>query len=167
MRDMGDVSADVWAEELRRTGRVVFPLRRRWALQALVPLLPVAVMVVLGPLLAGAPPPDVVDVLFVVAAYAVLLGLPVYQLLTQRPAVVVDLEGIRYGRRRFLPWDAVGGLGVVIGLPLGRTFLVIRRDRSGKNIRLSQRNVRDLPEFRRWLETVLTDQRRTPTSHNG
>ncbi|MFC6161672.1 hypothetical protein [Kribbella jiaozuonensis] len=126
MRDVGDVSAEVWDEELRRTGRVVFPLRRRSALQALLPLLAVAVLVVLGPLLAGAPPPDV-DVLFVVAAYAVLIGPPVYQLVTQRPAVV-DLDGI---------------------------------------LRLSQRNVRDLPEFRGWLGTVLADQRRTPTSHSS
>ncbi|MFD3403651.1 hypothetical protein ACFWUU_23410 [Kribbella sp. NPDC058693] len=113
--------------ELRRAGRVVFPLRRRWAFQALLALLPVAVLAVLGPLLAGAPPPDFVDVLFVVAAYAVLIGPPVYQLVTQRPAVV-DLDGI---------------------------------------LRLSQRNVRDLPEFRGWLGTVLADQRCTPTSHNS
>ncbi|WP_427889408.1 hypothetical protein ACQHIV_39310 [Kribbella sp. GL6] len=157
MRDMGDATADVWAAELRRTGRVVFPLRRRWTL-LLVPLQILPPLLILGLLLRAAPPPGVVDVLVVAAVYAVLIGIRLYQLIVQRPAVVVDRDGIRYGRRKFLPWSAIGGLGVVIGPPLGRSFLVIRRDLTSKNVRLYQQNIRDLPEFRRWLGALLMER---------
>ncbi|WP_344192832.1 hypothetical protein [Kribbella karoonensis] len=155
---MGERPAAAWTDELRRTGRVVFPLRRRWMLPLFLSQVLAVVLAVLLPLLDGAPSPGVVGALVFAAVYAVLIGIGVFRLVAQRPAVVVDHDGIRYGRRKFLPWSAIGGLGIVIGAPLERTFLVIRRDLSRKNLRLSQRNVRDLQEFRQWLGAVLVER---------
>ncbi|HZX02648.1 hypothetical protein, partial [Kribbella sp.] len=125
MRDMGDASADEWDAEVRRTGRVVFPLRRRWVLQLLpLQLLP-PVLVLLVPLLAGAPAPEAVVAFPVLLVYAAVIATLSYQLVARRPAVVVGRDGIRSGRKGFLAWSAVGGFGIVTGIPLERSFLVL------------------------------------------
>ncbi|MGZ0151504.1 hypothetical protein ACXJJ3_30925 [Kribbella sp. WER1] len=159
MRDLGDASAEVWDAEWRRSGRVVFPLRRRSTLlMFLFQILP-AVVVLGSLLLGGAPAPGLVDALFLAPVCALVIGIVIYRLVARRPVVVVDRDGIRHGRRRFLPWSAISGLGVVSGPPFDQTFLVIRQDLSTKNIRLRQQNIRNLPQFRHWLGTLLVEHR--------
>ncbi|MFD7155827.1 hypothetical protein ACFV9C_14565 [Kribbella sp. NPDC059898] len=156
MRDMGDASADVWDAELRRTGRVVFPLRRRVTLVTYPLLVLVLALQPLYLLLDGVQP-DLVGNLIWAALFAGFIGTGLYRFIAQRPVVVVDQEGVRYGRRKYLPWGAVRGIGIVSGLPGGRSLLVHPWDMSAKSLRLFQQNVRDMPAFRHWLETVLAE----------
>jgi len=161
MAVMGDASAEVWAEELRRTGRVVFPVRRLpvvarfafFSLPFLSSLLSAAdrweqggtarVMSFIG-----------------VAGFLMLVGVYLWQFLSGRPALTVDQEGIRLGRRIFMPWTEVG----TIGLPTGPTFLqsipILPNDVWAKELRIPQENVRDVVALAHWLEEVLREQRR-------
>ena len=94
--------------------------------------------------------------------YVVAVGFSVWQLVTQRPAVRVDHAGIRRGRRKFMPWTEVGAIGIAAGPVWGRSLPIIAKDAWAKDLRLDQKNIRDLPAFRRWLETLL-DERRRPS----
>ncbi|WP_432880762.1 hypothetical protein ACQPYH_35920 [Kribbella sp. CA-245084] len=156
MRDMGDASAEVWDEELRRTGRVVFPLRRRATLVAYPVVVLGLVLSALNLLLHGVQRDAVGDLLWA-ALFAGFIGSGAYRFVAQRPSVVVDREGIRYGRRKYLPWSAVRGIGIVAGIPGSRSLLVHPWDTSAKSVRLNQQNVRDMPAFQQWLATVLAD----------
>jgi hypothetical protein len=163
MAVMGEAPPEVWAEEFRRAGRVVFPIRRRtvvWGLaQALVPPVLFAFFWFPGALEAGGA--RRVSVLVLVVAYVIALGISVWQLVTQRPTVTVDLQGIRRGRRRLMPWTEVGAIGIATGPLWARSLPIIAKDAWAKDLRLSQQNVRDLPAFRRWLETLLDEHRRS------
>ncbi|MEU4287995.1 hypothetical protein AB0E63_07220 [Kribbella sp. NPDC026596] len=166
MTVMGEAPPAVWADEFRRTGRVVFPLRRRtvlWGLaQGLPPLVLMSVFWVPDALEAGGAERVSVQVLGV--AYVMALGFGAWQLVTQRPAVTVDRAGIRRGRRKFVPWTEIGAIGIATGPVWARSLPIIAKDPWGKDLRLHQQNVRDMPALRRWLETLLEEHRRASNS---
>lgn len=95
------------------------------------------------------------------------VGFFVWQLVTQRPAVTVDREGIRRGRRKFMPWTEIGAIGLATGPVWGRTLPIIPKDVWAKDLTLHQQNIRDLPAFRRWLETLLEEHRQSSSSRNA
>lgn len=159
MAVMGERLPEAWMVELHRNGRVEFPLRR-WALLQLpvVPLL----LVTLGP--AGRIP-DMLDsgwrfvgYLMIVAYVGVAVAI-IWQLVTQRPVVIVDRTGIRHGRRRFIAWSEIESIGPLSGSKLAWQFPVMPKDVWAKNLVLSRHQVNDLPAFRTWLEELLAEHR--------
>jgi hypothetical protein len=160
MAVMGDATAEVWAEELRRTGRVVFPQRPRAMAFRLVLFVLPCVMAVdafanmreeggFGRILA----------FLVVASVVAGLGFIVWQAITWRPVMIVDRQGIRRGRRLML-WTDIGSIGIPHGPGFVQTLPIIPADVWAKDLTLSQENVRDVLAFAHWLEEVLKEQRR-------
>src|SRR5215216_3119922 len=113
---MGEESPEVWAEELRRAGRVLFPVRRK---RLAIHRGGVAVLMGVNPAMSSTDwtdggGPRLVLRLVCVVLLLVLIGYSSWQFVTQRPTVIVDHNGIRAGRT-FLPWTAVGTIGVPHG----------------------------------------------------
>ena len=164
MAVMGEAPPEAWAEEFRRTGRVVFPLRRRSLVMDLAqPPFVVALVGFQLPRALDAGGAMRISYLVLVAALPLAIGFSVWQLVTQRPALTVDHEGIRF-RRKFMPWSEIGAIGIATGPVWFGTMPIIPKDVWAKDLRLYQRNVRDLPAFRRWLETLLDEHRRSSSS---
>jgi hypothetical protein len=159
MTVMGDRSPGAWTAELQRTGRVVFPLRRRAVLLGLVYVIPVTAF-------AAIRMPDVLDsgrveritTFTALVLYAVAVAAAACQLIVQRPVLTVDREGIRRGRK-FLPWTDIGAIGLAGGPSLARRLPIIPKDACAKDLTLSSQHVRDLPALRRWLEPLLKQHR--------
>lgn len=160
MAVMGDQSAEVWAEELRRTGRVVFPQRpRATGFRVVLFLLPCVI--------AAKAIPDMREdegfgrmfAVLAVVSGVTLLGMIVWQAVTGRPVMVVDRQGIHRGRKLML-WADIGSIGIPHGPGFSQTLPIIPTDVWAKGLTLSQENVRDVVAFAHWLEEVLKDQRR-------
>jgi hypothetical protein len=139
---------DVWSDELRRTGRVVFPIRRltvvvRCFLPAVVLAFMAEVSFNLDRDLGIAD-----DILRVAQLLTVLtlLGVGTWHLITGRPTVTVDHEGFRVGRRRFLPWAAIDP----IPIPHGQGLLTTLR--LHPKVTITRDNVKDISSFARWLD---------------
>jgi hypothetical protein len=165
MAVMGEEAADVWTDEFRRTGRVVFPVRRR----------PVVVRFALfsvpfvSSLLSSADRWDEGGAtrffnFLGVAGFLLLVGVHGWQLMTRRPELTVDHQGIRVDRKRFMPWTEIGTIGIPHGPKFLMTLPVLPNDVWAKHLTLSQDNVRDIPALARWLEQVLKDHRRSTTT---
>jgi hypothetical protein len=160
---MGERLPEAWIVELHQNGRVEFPLRRSAAWVLAGPLLFTTAI------LAGALP-DMLDSgspavgWLLVVGYVGVVALLAWQLVTQRPAIVVDHQGVHRGRRRFLAWTEISSIGPVSGTKLARHLLVFPKDVGAKNLALSQQNVNDLQSFRTWLAEVLEEHRRASTS---
>lgn len=162
---MGESAADVWTDELRRNGRVVFPVRRRpvvlmfglWGLMFVVnPAVSLA-----GSLDDGTG--EVIIQLLGLIAGLVGVGFFVWLLVTQRPLLVVDHEGIRYGRKWFIPWCGIGTIGAPHGPKSFMQLPILPTDIWAKQLVLSQGNVRDVPAFAAWLEQLLAEHRSATT----
>ena len=63
-----------------------------------------------------------------------------------------------------MPWTEIGAIGIATGPVWGQTLPIIAKDAWGKDLRLHQQNIRDMPALRRWLETLLEEPRRAPNS---
>ncbi|GAB3948533.1 hypothetical protein GCM10029976_079900 [Kribbella albertanoniae] len=162
MPTMGELGPAEWTAELQRSGRVVFQLRRRpVALRAAVILLLLAPSNVfnIGEFADESTVGRIFDV-FGWAVYAFILGGITWQLVTRRPIVVVDGEGIRSGSR-FMPWDAVGKAGIPHGARIFSSLPVLPADVWAKEIRILRDNVRDLTAFSAWLNDLRPQRRRT------
>ena len=162
MATIGDGPTEFWTAELRRTGRVVFPLRRQPLLRqtrsAVILLILLATTQLPHALKSG----GVLRVVAVVVTTAVLIGLCVsgWQLLTRRPTLTIDTTGVRRGRRRFVSWSEIDTINGLDGPAGDRSFAVgssIRRRR----LRLGEQHVRDVVAFRDWLIDLLEEHRRT------
>ncbi len=166
MPTMGELTPAEWTAELERNGRVVFPLRRRpCALRAaviLALLTPLTVSAIMG--FAEESTGGRIFGLVGFTAYAVILGGTVWQLVTQRPTVVVDTEGIRTGRK-LMPWAGVGTAGIPTGTPVLRSLPVLPADVRGKQLSIPQDNVRDLAAFSTWLNSLRPSERERHADH--
>ncbi|MGW6201122.1 hypothetical protein ACWF0M_33585 [Kribbella sp. NPDC055110] len=160
---MGERLPEAWMVEMHRNGRVEFPLRR-WSFLQFPGLLflPTAFF-------GASTIPDMFDHGWPVIAYllitlcaALVLGIT-WQLVTQRPLLVIDHRGIHQGRRRFLPWDEIGSIGPISGPKMARQLQIHPKNVWAKNLVLTQQHVNDLQTFQTWLEEVLEDQRHTGT----
>jgi len=115
--------------------------------------------------------PDMFDHGWPVLAYLLITlyaGLVVgitWQLITQRPTLVIDHQGIHQGRRRSMPWTEISSIGPVSGPKMSRQLEVFPTNVWAKHLTLSQFHVNDLQAFRTWLNELLAEQRRTATSH--
>lgn len=163
MAVMGDASAEVWAEELRRTGRVVFPQRPRAlvfkALWLALSCVPAAVS--FPDMLAEGGFARVLGLL-VAATFIGGVGCLVWQVITGRPVLTVDREGIRFGRR-FRPWKEIGAIGIPTGPTPFMTIPLIPNDVWSKHLAVPRDNVKDLPALTTWLTELLKAHRNSTT----
>ncbi|RZT19974.1 hypothetical protein EV649_3114 [Kribbella sp. VKM Ac-2569] len=164
MTVMGERLPEAWMVEWHRNGRVEFPLRR-WSFMQfpMLLVLPVAVMGASGV-------PDMLDSGWRVLAYllitmyaALVVGL-IWQLVTQRPILVIDHRGIHQGRRRLMPWDEIGSIGPVSGSKMAGQLPVHPKNVWAKNLVLTQQHVNDLQTLQAWLTELLTTHRETTTT---
>jgi hypothetical protein len=161
MAVMGEESPAVWAEELRRAGRVVFPVRRK---RLVIQRGCFVVLLGLNPAMSftewiHAGGQRLALGLCSVVLLLLLIALSTWQLVTQRPTLIVDHNGIRAGRT-FLPWTAVGTIGVPHGPKVYMVLPIIPTNVWAKHLPLTQDNVKDLPALASWLTKVLQDHRR-------
>ncbi|TCO34469.1 hypothetical protein EV652_102535 [Kribbella steppae] len=160
MAVMGDASAEVWAEELRRTGRVVFPQRpRAFVFKAVITVWPAVMAVNASPSMLEEGGFSRVLAFFLFALFIGSAGYLVWQAITRRPVLTVDRAGIRSGRK-FMPWIEIGAIGIPHGPGFLQTLPIIPANVWAKDLTLSQENVRDVLALARWLEEVLKEQRR-------
>ncbi|WP_165546338.1 hypothetical protein [Kribbella soli] len=158
MTVMGERLPEAWMVELHRNGRVEFPLRRWSFLQ--VPVLPILGLSVLS---AGSLPDMLADgnwrflAYLLIAVYAGAGIALVWQLVTQRPTLVIDHRGIHQGRRRFMPWTEIGSIGPISGPKMARQLQIHPRNIWAKNLTLTQQHVNDLQALKTWLNTLLAN----------
>ncbi|MFI7063959.1 hypothetical protein ACIBL3_23435 [Kribbella sp. NPDC050124] len=142
-------SAEVWSDELRRAGQVVFPIRRSTvALRCFGPAVPIGIGIFTRP--EPSFPADIMAGVMVVL-WVVLVGSGVWHLVTKRPMVTVDDEGVRHGRRKFLPWNGIAPIQV----PRQDWFAEVSLLPTNPGVRkltIGRDQVRDIPAFARWLE---------------
>lgn len=163
---MGEETADVWADEFRRTGRVVFPVRRRPVLIRLA-----VVVVPIGGYqmssLVDSLDASTTELILRLLSFSCILfiaGFFGWQLITRRPALTVDHEGIHLGRKGFMPWNDIGSIALPSGTTFYRNLPVQPSDVWSKELRLPQDNVKDLPALAAWLTEILEERRRSATT---
>lgn len=167
MTVMGERLPEAWMVEWHHHGRVEFPLRRWTFLQ--FPL-----SFVLAPsLMTLAHLPDMLAEdgwrfygYAVIALYVSLAVVLTYQLITQRPYLIVDRTGIHQGRRSML-WTEIGSFGLIRGPNPIRQLPVHSKNVWAKDLLLSRQHVNDLRSFRTWLEDLLEEQRRPETAEKA
>ncbi|MFI7063958.1 hypothetical protein ACIBL3_23430 [Kribbella sp. NPDC050124] len=161
MAVMGERSPAEWTEEFERTGRVVFPVRRRPVLIqfALFLLLISGSQINSLTEIDSASGIDLIFHLIGFASVAGLVSMAAWQLITQRPMVIVDREGVRYGKKRFMPWADIGTIGLATGPKFFMAVPVLPANVWDKDLRLNQYNVKDVPALAAWLTTVLKQYR--------
>ena len=161
MTVMGERLPEAWMVELHRNGRVEFPLRRWSFLQ--VPVFPILGLSLLS---TGSLPDMLADgnwrflAYVLIAAYAGVVIALVWQLITQRPVLVIDHQGIHQGSRRFMPWSEIGSIGHISGPKMARQLQIHPKNVWAKNLTLTQQHINDLQAFSTWLQEVLEERRR-------
>ncbi|MGW6201123.1 hypothetical protein ACWF0M_33590 [Kribbella sp. NPDC055110] len=165
MTAIGDGPTEVWTAELRRSGQVSFPLRRRPMLRQGVSG-PFFLLFLIGTelpnaLKSGGVWPTVTVLLM--TACLVGGGFGIWQLVALRPVLTVDGSGIRLGRRRFLAWSDIDTIAELTGPPGDRYFAIVPNAPKRK-LQLGDDHVRNVPAFRYWLSDLLADHRRTASS---
>ncbi|GAA1685123.1 hypothetical protein GCM10009745_31980 [Kribbella yunnanensis] len=161
MTTLGELPPADWTAVYERTGRVEFPLRRLAFGVRTMPLflflVPVVVLsatmigdaVVFAKVLSG----------FGIVGFLVGFGGVSWQLVTRKPALVVDAEGVRLGRRS-IPWADFAMARLPAG-PRGFRYVALKPvDGPLKEIRVSHATIQDLDAFTHWLN-ALRDNRRT------
>jgi hypothetical protein len=155
------MSADAWTAELQSKGSVVFPPRRgRLAIRlaGFALLMAMSAWTNLDHLRND----DVSGTLGVLrltalAAFVYGTGLTLWQLITNRPVITVDADGITRGR--ILRWSGITNIDDPAGLPGVRTVQVRPADRRTRPLRISQDNVQDLDALAPWLRSLHEGRR--------
>jgi len=166
---MATPSADIsagWTAELERSGSAVFPQRRRRLLIRLgvILLLMTNSLVSFADALRHDELTGIGGLLDVVsvALWLPLGGITVWQIVTGRPTLTVDRDGIRLGRRhRGVAWQELAGVGEPTGIPGFRLLPLLPKDRWSKQFAVPQDNVDDLDAFAAWLRGYLDQARAT------
>ena len=168
MTVMGERLPEAWMVELHDHDRVEFPLRRWSFLQFPFLLLAGPGLMTLGRL------PDILAEptwrffgYLMIVLYAGILIAVVWQLITQRPYLIVDRAGIHRGRRS-IPWTDIGSIGLIRPGPI-RQLPIHPKNIWAKDLVLTQQHVNDLQTFRTWLEEILEAHRRSqpPQAHDA
>ncbi|MEU4604213.1 hypothetical protein AB0F43_14630 [Kribbella sp. NPDC023972] len=155
---MGEASAITWADELRRTGRVVFTQRPRAVLSGLLRMwVPYAFAQWLSSSgrLGDDGPWIVVLVVVLCVTITCWYGL---ELVIRRPVLTVSQQGVQV-RRRFLTWAEVGAIGIPRGFKAYWSLPIIPRDTRGKDLVVNYTTVKNIPALARWLEDVSREHR--------
>jgi hypothetical protein len=150
------VSADAWSRELESTGRVDFRPRRSRLVVRLVGfgfLMVLSVWTNVEHLRADGLS-DTLGVLRLtaLAAFVYGTGWSAWQLITGRPLIRVDAEGITRGRN--LRWSGITRIDDPAGWPLARTVQVHPVDRRARPIAIPQDHVEDLDALTPWLRSL-------------
>ncbi|MFF0343616.1 hypothetical protein [Kribbella sp. NPDC004875] len=155
------MSAETWAAELESKGSVEFPPRRG---RLVVRLAGFGILMVASAWtnvdhLQSDGFSGTLSVLRLTALAAFVYGtaLTAWQLITNRPVVRVDADGISRGRN--LPWSGITSIDGPAGLPLARTVQVTPADRRTRPISIPQDNVEDLAALTPWLRSLLEQHR--------
>ncbi|GAA1587559.1 hypothetical protein GCM10009804_49610 [Kribbella hippodromi] len=157
---MGERLPEAWMVEWHRNRRVEFALRRSAFLwPSTIPF----ALIGLGALPRLFFGEWHVISYVVIALYAVAVCGISWQLITQRPVVVVDHRGIHYGRRRFMAWDDISSIDLPYGSKLMRQLPISPKDIWAKRLVLTQHHVSDLETFRTWLNELLIEHRQAPS----
>ncbi len=153
MPTMGELSVDAWDAEYRRTGRVVFPRRRRSLLGREV------LFAWLLVILPGAGTINDLDTrgtwfyvraVFLVIVFAAAVATTV-KVLHGGPVLTVDTTGIRLDKE-FAPWSAIGIIGAPVSSFWGDHLSIPLTDEDGDDeLDLPRDNVDDLPSLAAWL----------------
>jgi hypothetical protein len=150
------MSADTWTAELESKGSVVFPPRRG---RLVVRLIGFGLLMVLSAWtnLDHLRNDDISGALGVLrltalAAFVYGTGLTLWQLMTRKPAVTIDAEGISRGRS--LRWSGITSIDDPAGLPGIRTVQIRPVDRRTRPLTIGQDNVEDLDAFTPWLRSL-------------
>ncbi|MFB6724113.1 hypothetical protein ACFCV3_28300 [Kribbella sp. NPDC056345] len=158
---MGERPPADWTAEYERTGRVEFPLRRMaFAVRSTPVFLILVPLIVLSATSIGNSN-AVAKLAMVLAGLGFLLGVGgvSWQLITRKPYLIVDADGIQLGRRAIL-WPGFAMARLPAGRRGNRYVALKPVDARGLEIRVSQVSVQDLDAFAHWLN-ALRDSRRT------
>ena len=155
------MSSDTWSAELESKGSVVFPPRRgrlTIRLAGLTLLMVMSAWTNLDHLRND----DISGTLGVLrltalAAFVYGTGLTLWQLVTNRPVVKVDADGITRGRS--LRWSGITSIDDPAGLPGIRTVQIRPADRRTRPITIPQDNVNDLDALTPWLRSLHNQHR--------
>ena len=155
------MTADTWSAELESKGSVVFPPRRgRLAIR----LAGFALLMVMSAWtnLDHLRNDDISGTLGVLrvtalAAFVYGTGLTLWQLVTNRPVVKVDADGITRGRS--LRWSGITSIDDPAGLPGIRAVQIRPADRRTRPISIPQDNVDDLDALTPWLRSLHNQHR--------
>ena len=155
------MSAEAWSSELESKGSVVFPPRRG---RLAVRLAGFGLLMVLSAWtnIDHLRADDVSGTLGVLrltalAAFVYGTGWTVWQLVTNRPVVTIDAEGITRGRS--LRWSGITSIDDPAGLPLARAVQVNPADRRVRPISIPADNVEDLGALAPWLRSLHEQHR--------
>ncbi|GAA0622813.1 hypothetical protein HPO96_28055 [Kribbella sandramycini] len=149
-------AAEVWNTELDNAGKVTFLPRTSRLVTRLIGFGVFTVASIFSNVshLRSENITGLVDVLRLTALAAFIYGtgLTTWQLVTRRPVITVDTEGITRGRT--LKWSAIDRIEDPIGIPGARTVSVQPTDRKIRPLGVTFDNVEDLDAFAAWLRTV-------------
>jgi hypothetical protein len=155
------MSAETWTSELESKGSVVFPPRRgRLAIRlaGFGLLMVLSAWTNIDHIRSGEMSGTLgVLRLTALAAFVYGTGLTLWQLITNRPVVKVDADGISRGRS--LRWSGITSIDDPAGLPGARTVQVRPADRRTRPISIPQDNVEDLDALTRWLRSLHAQHR--------
>jgi hypothetical protein len=150
------MSADTWSAELESKGSVVFPPRRG---RLTIRLAGFALLMVMSAWtnFDHLRNDDISGTLGVLrltalAAFVYGTGLTLWQLVTNRPVVTVNAEGITRGRS--LRWSGITSIDDPAGLPGIRTVQIRPADRRTRPLSIPQDNVGDLDALTPWLRSL-------------
>jgi hypothetical protein len=151
------VPDESWSSELESSGRVIFrPRRVRLVLRLIgfVILMALSVWTNIDHFRTD----DASGALGVfrltaLAAFVYGTGWTLWQLIANKPVVMVDADGITRGRQ--LPWSGITKIEDPSGVPGFRAVLVQPTDRRTRPISIPQDNVDNLDELTPWLRSLL------------
>jgi hypothetical protein len=161
MTVMGEASPAAWSDELRRAGRVVFPLRPGPVRKGLCAMWVGFALLQLfhwyTPYSRGAA--RVVVVTLEVIAVASVTAWYSWRLRNQYPILTVTYAGIQRGRREVLTWEEIGTIGFVHRWRGRQILPIVRKDLRGKDFIVDDMAVKDIPALAGWLEDLLRQRR--------
>lgn len=167
MTVMGERLPEAWMVEWHRNGRVEFPLRRWPIVQPPMLVLLFMALVTLQSIsrtLDGGWP--YITYLLIALDAGVVITIA-WQLITQRPILVIDHRGIHQGRRRFMPWDEIGSIGPITGPKMARQLTIHPKNVWAKNLTLTQQHANDLQALQTWLSALLAKHHQESPSGTG
>jgi hypothetical protein len=158
---MGDALPEKWSDELRREGRVIFPIRAAgvWRELGLIWLMVVFTQAIsFGQSWGEGDTRQYLAVAVVLSAVVVTFWYT-SRLYARYPALTVDESGLKIGLKKSIRWSEVGSIGLLrTGTPSGRALPIIPKDAWAKELVIPATAARDMKALQQWLEELLKEQ---------